>query len=92
MALAGWLSWLEHYPIYHKVAGSIPSQGTYRGQLINVSVSLSLPILFIKSINISSVRIFFKEVYEAINDLEASGKSKVGSIPLILHQDKFKMI
>ena len=29
-ALAGWLSWLEHGPV-HKVAGSIPSKGTYVG-------------------------------------------------------------
>ena len=50
MALAGWLSWLEPCPIHQNVAGSIPSQGTYRRQLINVShiyvsfsFSLSLP-------------------------------------------------
>ena len=31
LALAGWLSWLEHHPLHQKVAGSIPSQGTYLG-------------------------------------------------------------
>ena len=30
-ALAQWLSWLEHCPIHQKVAGSIPSQGTFLG-------------------------------------------------------------
>ena len=28
-ALAGWLSWLEHYPMYQEIRGLIPSQGTY---------------------------------------------------------------
>ena len=31
LALARWLSWLEHGPIYKWVAGSIPSQGTRLG-------------------------------------------------------------
>ena len=31
VALAGWLSWLEHHPVHQKVAGSIPGQGTYPG-------------------------------------------------------------
>ena len=56
-----WLSWLEHPPVHQNVAGSIPSPGTYRRQLINVSLtwmplSLSLspsPFLSKKSINIS---------------------------------------
>ena len=53
IALAGWLSWLEHHPVHQKVTGLgvIPSQGTYLGcgfrphqgayrrQLINVSLS-----------------------------------------------------
>ena len=34
--LARWLSWLDHGPMHHKVAGSIPGQGTYLG-LIDVS-------------------------------------------------------
>ena len=29
VVLAGWLSWLEHYPIHQKVAGLIPGQATY---------------------------------------------------------------
>ena len=51
----GWLSWLEHCPVHHKVtgsvpcentievAGSIPGWGAYRRQLINVSLS-ALPL------------------------------------------------
>ena len=31
VVLAGWLSWLEHYPIHQKVVGLIPSQGVYLG-------------------------------------------------------------
>ena len=31
MALAVWLSWLQHCPVHQKVAGSIPSQDTYLG-------------------------------------------------------------
>ena len=31
MALAGWLSWLEHHPIHQKAAGLIPQQGSYLG-------------------------------------------------------------
>ena len=31
VALAGWLTWLEHHPEHQKVLGSIPSQGTYVG-------------------------------------------------------------
>ena len=31
LALAGWLSWLEHHPTHQKVVGLIPSQGTYLG-------------------------------------------------------------
>ena len=31
LALAGWLSWLEHRPIDEKGVGSIPAQGTYPG-------------------------------------------------------------
>nr|KAF6360086.1 hypothetical protein mMyoMyo1_011044 [Myotis myotis] len=27
LALAGWLTWLEHCPMHQKVEGSIPSQG-----------------------------------------------------------------
>ena len=31
-ALARWLNWLEHHPVHEKkVAGLIPSQGTYIG-------------------------------------------------------------
>ena len=59
LALVRWLSWLEHYPIHQKDAGSIPSQGTYLAckfnpwlgayerQLTNVSLSsmfLYLPL------------------------------------------------
>ena len=29
IALTRWLSWLEHYPMHQKVAGSIPSQSAY---------------------------------------------------------------
>ena len=29
LALAGWLSWLQHLPIYQKVVGSIPDQSTH---------------------------------------------------------------
>ena len=29
IALARRLSWLEHHPVHQRVAGSIPSQGTY---------------------------------------------------------------
>ena len=31
MALAGWLSWLEHLPVHKKVVGLTPGQGTYLG-------------------------------------------------------------
>ena len=34
-----WLCWLEHCPKHQKVVGLFPSQGTYRGQLIYVSLS-----------------------------------------------------
>ena len=37
-----WISWLEHCPIHQKIAGSIPSHGTYRRQSINVSLTLML--------------------------------------------------
>ena len=68
-ALAQWLSWLKHRPTNRlcvqslvracaRVAGSIPSRGTYRRQVIDVSLShrclslsLSLPL---KSMNIFS--------------------------------------
>ena len=64
IALARWLSWLEHHPLHKKAEGLIPSQGTYLGcrfspwlgvygkQLINVSLSL-------KSMKISSGKDFF---------------------------------
>ena len=39
--LARWLSWLERRPIHQKVAGSVPGQGMYERQLIDVSLSLS---------------------------------------------------
>ena len=29
--LAEWLRWLEHRPVYQKVTGLIPGQGTYLG-------------------------------------------------------------
>ena len=29
LVLAGWLSWLEHCPVYPKVTGSIPGWGTH---------------------------------------------------------------
>ena len=62
LALAGWLSLLEHHSIHQHAGGLIPVQGTYLARLwvrkygrelvnvshINVSLSLSL-----KSINIS---------------------------------------
>ena len=38
-ALARLLSWLEHRPIHQNVAGSIPNQGMYERQPINVSLS-----------------------------------------------------
>ena len=62
-ALARWLSWLEHCPIYQKVVGLIPSQGKYERQPIDLSLSLSLsvplshPSFSLKSINISWMRI-----------------------------------
>ena len=31
LALAGWLSWLEHLPIHQNFADSVPGQGTYLG-------------------------------------------------------------
>ena len=31
IALAGWLSYLQHHPVRQKVAGLIPNQGTYLG-------------------------------------------------------------
>ena len=40
MALARWLSWLEHHPIHQKVAGSIPGRGAHGRQLVDVSLSL----------------------------------------------------
>ena len=36
VALARWFSWLEHRPIHQKVAGSIPSHGTYLGCRFNL--------------------------------------------------------
>ena len=42
LALARWLSWLEYHPVDQKVTGLIPGQGTYRRQLIHVSLFLSL--------------------------------------------------
>ena len=51
LALAGWLTWLEHCALPQKVEGSILSQGVYGRQLmflshIDVSPSLFLfPIL-----------------------------------------------
>lgn len=59
--LAGWLSWLEHHPLYQKVTGLIPSQSTNLGfgfdsqsghaweatdQSLFLSPPLSLPLLF----------------------------------------------
>ena len=32
LALAGWLSWLEHHPIHQKFEGLVPGQGTYLGR------------------------------------------------------------
>ena len=31
LALAGWLSWLEHHPVYQKTVDLIPGLGTYLG-------------------------------------------------------------
>ena len=39
LTLARLLSWLECHPIHQKVVGLIPSQGTYRRQLVKVSLS-----------------------------------------------------
>ena len=88
--LARWLSWLEHCPIHQKVAGSIPSQGTYVGSTFNpqsgsiweatyVSFSLSLShslslSLFLKSINMPSVRIFFKKRHKVGTALSFSSR------------------
>lgn len=41
-ALSGWLSRWGRHPMHGKVVSSIPSQGAYGRQPINVSVSLSL--------------------------------------------------
>lgn len=32
LALARWLGWLEHRPMYQEVAGAIPGQGTCLGR------------------------------------------------------------
>ena len=51
-----WLSWLEHYPVNQKVAGSIPGQvhimkGT---SLTSKFLSLSLPFPHSKIVSMSS--------------------------------------
>ena len=38
-ALSGVAQWVGHHPTKHKVAGSLPSQGTYKRQPIDVSLS-----------------------------------------------------
>ena len=40
IALARWLSWLEHWPIHQKVASLIPGLDTYGRQPIDVSLTL----------------------------------------------------
>ena len=64
--LAGWLSWLDHCPIYQRAVGSIPSQdiylgcnsipdwGVYQRKLIcHIDVSLSLSVSLILSLALS---------------------------------------
>ena len=46
IACPGWVSQLlEHRLVYQKVAGSIPGQGTYGRQLINVVFFITLVFL-----------------------------------------------
>ena len=75
-----WLRWLEHYPVHQKAAGSTlsqgtwfmgsnPSQGAYRRQPIDVSLSPPCSSLPLESMGISSGRDLKKEELDSIPNL-----------------------
>ena len=97
-ALAGWLSWLECYPVHQRlwirfpirahahVAGSIPGWGAYRRQSIDISLSFQCFCLSLKLISISSVRIKIKQEPDLFKEPNLQTENPQGPVQLSYEQ------